>query len=57
MTCLKRDIIITLIIKFFLLMLLWFVCIKPATHKSIDTQGWMLKARAYNDPSIAEQSS
>ncbi|GGI85410.1 hypothetical protein [Legionella impletisoli] len=48
MTTLKRDILITLTIKFFLLTILWFVCIKPLRHKPIETHDWMLKYTVQN---------
>ena len=42
MKSLARDIRFTLIIKFTLLTILWFVCFKGVKKPAIDTQQWML---------------
>ena len=42
MISLSRDIKLTLIIKFTLLIILWFVCFKDTKKPHITTQQWML---------------
>ena len=39
---LTRDIKITLLIKFFLLFVIWFVCFKHVEKRTIDTQQWLI---------------
>jgi hypothetical protein len=42
MQYLARDIKLTLLIKFTLLLILWWVCFKPAEKPVINTQLWLL---------------
>lgn len=42
MTMLRRDILITLILKFTLLIALWFVCFKNVEKKPIHSEQWLL---------------
>jgi hypothetical protein len=42
MTPFRRDIMLTLFIKFSLLTLLWFFCVKGMKHPLASTQQWLL---------------
>ena len=42
MRSLARDIKFTLLIKFSLLVILWFICFKGVEKPSISTQQWLL---------------
>ncbi|AHE66494.1 cytochrome oxidase putative small subunit CydP [Legionella oakridgensis] len=42
MTPLRRDILITLAVKFSLLVALWFICFKDVERPAHNAQQWML---------------
>ena len=55
----KRDILLTLSLKFSLLFLLWFFCIKPIERHPIDTQSHFMSTQTIiqEGPPVAKNES
>ena len=49
MRSLSRDIKLTLLIKFSLLIILWLVCFKGVEKPSMSTQQWLLGSNLHTD--------
>lgn len=45
---LTRDILVTLVVKFMLLITLWWVCFKDVEKPSKDTRQWLLGSSSFS---------
>ena len=52
MRTLARDIKLTLIIKFSLLIILWFICFKNVEKPSMNTQQWLFGTKLHANKPI-----